>query len=229
MLRFAAGLGLAVLVSGCATALVSEARKMAAISPKARANEPIYQDAVLAVVRPDEATRDKSKNGHALVFVGEQYSYLILEGGDGLLEVRQRFGAGNVRLEPGRFFVKDEDIWGEVALHVAATQEKPLTDSELAALRRQGFAGDELNGMVRNFHVRGLRTKRSGIPADATRAPDVRREPVLRFYPPPDSAAAGVGGYDALIPLALLVDVLTLPIQLLGFIVLLIVPGGNLP
>lgn len=218
-------------ICGCSTFLVSE---MSSRDPYFH-SKPLSKDKIVAIGKlgPDSEKTLGIQDG--MVFLGENHSYLIVKGGAELQAVaRSDIGSrvevlDNYHYTEHHLYVQDGMFWGEVGLSFTES-EANLTPERLQQLSILGFvkASSSKNGATytKGIPVEGTILAPLAIPTDiAERLTHFRS---ISFYPPKDQKAPlNLAKYVAM-PFAVALDVVTAPIQILGFgaLALILTQGG---
>lgn len=196
--------------------------------PDPPSQTPLKKDILFAIGQPDQAILSKIKNPHALVFLGTSNSYLLVEGGEDLMQISKALDGKHLVVdpEPRTLFLKDEKIWGGLSLIYQPDKAAGPTDAEISALTHQGFqkisGSHQLYGKV--IQIKGMVYPPVKISDTQVNSFKVRRE--ISFYAPPKSIAVPVLTRIALMPLAISADVATAPLQALGFVYVILVSSA---
>ena len=218
VLALHASVGLAMMSgTGCITQnLLYQTEKTTAAHPQA-----ILQDRLLAIGQPDPASLQKLGAAHALVFLGEQRSYLVVEGSEALGRIAHEPGSELIDIESDSrcpwLYVQGDQFWGDLRLRAARPDASPAGKVAQARLIRLGFSAQSENYSM-DIHVKGS----LGLPLQL---PEAKRQAIrprpIAFFPPPAPPPGATVKRVVLLPLSVALDIATLPIQALG---LLMVP-----
>lgn len=211
ILLFAAG---AIGGLGCATMLASERR-----NPRANAhyNRAVLLDTVSALARPDAKLAKKIENEHAVAFLGEKHTYLLMEGGERLLRVADELDGERIVLEqrPRSLFIKGKTIWGDIALTYQPDPQAGPADEPLRAL---GFTA-VTSGVYRlTIPVAGLLYPPMKISPEI--AGHFKQSRTIAFFNPPDSRPPPDLAKVVIVPLAIAVDIALTPVYIGGLLFL---------
>jgi hypothetical protein len=182
---------------------------------------PVQTDTVLGVGQPNAAALQALGNPNALAFLGRNHTYLLVEGGDLLLQASKRLDGAKVGLAHERsLYLKGSIFWGSVTLTYPT--DAVVSDAERQTLGDLGFAKARTGALVyrRVVPVKGHVLPKVPMTAAQLQSFKVRRD--IAFYNPPGSAVAPVLRQVVLTPLALATDLVILPVQLGGLAVILI-------
>ena len=209
-------------MTGCTTFLVS---KMDSRNPYFH-SQALVQDKIFAIGKLDHEGEKALEIPGGLVFLGEKQSYLIVKGGAELQAIAKSSVGPEVEILDGYYqsnshlYIQDQKFWGDVALRVSSDNSySPGQQAELGGL---GFVKEEQNkyGNKREVYLKtlpleGVTMKPITVPTKM--AEHLTHSRSIAFYPPGDQKAPlNLGKYVAL-PFAVAVDVVTAPIQILGF------------
>lgn len=224
-----------ISLAGCTTFLAS---RMEGRDPSFHAR-PLASDQLIAIGKLDKKAEKELDISGGLVLIGQQQSYLITKGGDELeaiakssfgpdVEILERYHDSNSHL-----YLNKRKFWGKVALRINRDQDySPEQQLELANM---GFEKQETVSSQKNRSVYSKAIDLEGVTVAPIKVPDslaqhLSHSRTIAFYPSEDQKAPpNLEKYVAL-PLAVAVDVVTAPIQILGFGTLLLIwqaQGGH--
>jgi hypothetical protein len=200
--------------SGCFTMLSKPYAKKVFIPEKE-----LFTDTIQALGRPSESLLKEINIPGAVVFLGVKHAYFLVEGGDKILQFANHPYLAGIKFElvfKQNAYIKDGMVWGRLYIRYG---EKGvlLSSNEIAALKNLGFdlhfegffAGISLSFRGKSYPPIDL--SKSGFGA-------LKRTYDLTFYEPSTSASeVSWSGILTKLPLTLALDVVTLPIQLIGF------------
>jgi hypothetical protein len=178
---------------------------------------PVARDRLLAIGKVNQTTEAQIGGRGAIAFLGEKHTYLLTGGSEDLQAiVRSPIGAiVEIPSGPSDLFTADQKFWGHVPLRVAG--DKDYTAEQLAQLEALGFIKRSWkNGpFEKKLPIEGLILAPAKMPASAL---DQLSHPrPIEFYPPRDQVAPANLKKIAVVPLAVAVDTVTAPVQILGF------------
>lgn len=214
-------------LSGCFTMVNSEGGYS---SKSHRESQAILNDTVLALGKPDASASNMLGNANAFALFGKSNTYVLTTGGDALQQIALAF-AQNKDLNAERLSIVNENkslyldkdtAWGTVQFAYRPMSKDEATQaSEEKSLRNLGFKADEAG--VFNVFVRVEAAVKPALDLSAVRLPAFQKNRDLVFYEPSSATLVNKPklGKILLTPLALAADVVTAPLQLIGFGVLL--------
>lgn len=204
---------------GCATLTVSD---RAGRTYSVKEGEVLLNDTIVALGKPDAALAQQICNANAVAFFGKAHTYLLVEGGQALLEFSKRLDSDKLSLVPDSktLFMKDQTVWGSVQFIYQGDAASPLSDGEKSQLKALGFTPMEGNAMRRHVSIKGAVYPAMKLQGAGPTPLHHQRALVLRA-PPTTESKPNLSKY-AVLPVALAVDVVTAPVQLLGLGVLLL-------
>jgi hypothetical protein len=175
-------------------------------------------DSILALGRPDEEFRKYLNNDKAVVFLGKQNTYLLLKGGDTLFAIAQDLNAENITVveDSRQLFIQNRSVWGSINLSYDTNKSSQDLSKVLAVLGRTGFKTTATPGVYQiSVQVQGS----ANPPFDFKGMPinNLLKNRTLVFRSPPTSEKTPEINKVALLPFTVAVDVLTAPLQVLGF------------
>ncbi|RIX42568.1 MAG: hypothetical protein D3M94_18735 [Rhodocyclales bacterium GT-UBC] len=225
-----------ISLAGCTTFLASE---MESRDPNFH-SQPSASDQLVAIGKLDKNAEKELDIPGGLVLIGHKQSYLITKGGGELeaiakasfgpdVEILERYHDSNSHL-----YLDKRKFWGKVALRINRDQDySPEQQLELANM---GFDKKETASSRKNRNVYTKSIDLEGVTIAPIKVPDSLAQHLshsrsIAFYPPENQEAPpNLEKYLAL-PLAMVVDVVTAPIQILGFGAILLIweaQGGHL-
>lgn len=222
-------------MTGCATFLASE---MDSRDPEFH-SQPLVVDKLIAIGKLDQKGEQVLEIPGGLVFLGEKQSYLIVKGGAELQAIAKSSIGPDVEILASYYesynhlYIQDQKFWGEVALR--ASSGKGYPPEQQAELDALGFVKNEQDIFSKGPDVyrktialEGVVMKPIDVPANIVEHLTHSRS--IAFYPPSDQKAPLNPGKYVVLPFAVAVDVVTAPIQILGFgaILLIIEAQGGL-
>lgn len=207
----AAFVGLIAVSLGCATtvAMSSSGNRSAYYST------PVQSDTIFALGKPDAAAAQQMGAPHAMAFLGKKNTYLLFSGGEELMQVANGLDGNLVSLgsQSGQLFLRDKKVWGTLTLTYGKGGSYVPTPAEIATLTRLGFTQLGKSGVYRkSIAVNGVVYPALTLPEDQAQRFKVNRQ--LDFYNPPDSSPPPDFSKLIKVPVAIAVDVVTLPLQL---------------
>lgn len=178
---------------------------------------PVANDRLLAIGKVNQATEEQMGGRSAIAFLGEKHTYLLTRGSEDLQAiVRSPIGAVvEIPSGPSDLFAADQKFWGSVPLRVAG--DKDFTAEQLAQLEALGFVKQKWKNapFEKKLPIEGVMLAPAKIPAGAL---DQLSHPrPIEFYPPHNQEAPANLKKIAVMPLAVAVDTVTAPVQILGF------------
>ncbi|PUE11090.1 hypothetical protein B9Z51_01840 [Limnohabitans sp. T6-5] len=205
---------------GCATAIVGSGPNT---KTKIIEGAVVLTDDILAFGRPDETMAKAMGKAHAIAFLGKANTYLLVEGGETLLSLTP-LDPARLTLTPDnhRLHIQDKTIWGTLEF-TYSTGKTPLSDTETAALKSLKFFRKTPDTLSLNVSIKGA--VYPAISLQGTGFTEMQRARKLSFHAPSTTETKPDLSKIALLPVALVVDVITAPLQLLGAGVLLLSMG----
>ena len=222
--------GLVVLVSGlsgCFTIMTGQAQYRADKAAEFKHfNVPILSDTIFAVGRLDAASAKVLEVPDAVAFLGTKNTYMVLEGGTGLMQAATELDGKRITLtyRSRTLFLKDKTIWGFLTLYYGTEEKQTYSPDEIATLSKLGFVARSSGSFEKKIEVKGLL-----YPALALSEEQMQRFKVSRqidLYNPPDSSPPPDFSRTLIVPLAVAADIVTLPIQFIGFTVFVLTLRG---
>jgi hypothetical protein len=210
---------------GCATMLTASEPGSRTTT---KAGAVVLKDAIQALGKPDAEMIKQIGNPGAVAFFGVTHTYLLIEGGPVLMDYAKRLDSSKVTLVPDSqsLYVRDSTVWGDLHFTYAAATGQTLSDDEKATMRALHFALMP-NGSYRSVvSVKGAVYPAVDLKDKGLTQLHHSRDLVFRA-PPITETTPNLGKY-ALLPVAIVVDVVTAPIQILGFGVFLLSARGNI-
>lgn len=207
----AAFIGLIAVSLGCATtvALSSSGNRSAYYYT------PVLNDTIFALGKPDAAAAQQIGAPHSVVFLGKNNSYLLFEGGEELMQLANGLDGNLISLgnQSGKLFLKDKKVWGTLTLNYGKGNAYVYSPGEIDALSKLGFKPVGKSGLYgKSIAVKGMVYPAQALPEDKAQRFKVSHQ--LSFYNPPESSPPPDFGKLIKVPLAIVVDVVTLPLQL---------------
>ncbi len=222
-------------LAGCTTFLAS---RMEGRDPNFH-SQPLASDQLVAIGKLDKNAEKELDIPGGLVLIGQKQSYLITKGGGELeaiakasfgpdVEILERYHDSNSHL-----YLDKRKFWGKVALRISRDQD--YSPEQQLELDNMGFEERETASSQRDRKVYTKSIDLEGITIAPIKVPDSLAQHLshsrsIAFYPPEDQKAPpNLEKYVAL-PLAVAFDIVTAPIQILGFGTLLLIwqaQGGH--
>ncbi|WP_374402677.1 hypothetical protein [Niveibacterium sp.] len=206
----------ACVVTGCATFF---ATTMDTRDPYFHM-KPIAEDKILALGKVLKTADAADGTSGSIAFLGQQHTYLLVSGEDELLQIAQ--SPIGPLVEPsaessntqGHLFLKDAKFWG--ALTLTIDKNAPLSDVQRAELERLGFAlhSEFDSHFTKAVSISGLVLPATQIPPES--AEKLTHSRTVAFFPGLEETAPLNLKKVVAIPAAVVVDVATAPVQLLG-------------
>jgi hypothetical protein len=215
------GLGVAAVGGfGCATTMLTASSRG---TTQQVDGDIALTDDIVAFGQPDAAMARSMGRSDVVAFLGTTNTYLLVEGGPALLAM--------TRLDPARLtlkvdskllFIRDKTIWGQLEFDYA-TDESRETADERATFKALGFERRTAQGITRRVAIKGA--VYPPIQLQGTGFKPMQNARKLAFRAPPTTETKPELGKLVLLPLALVVDVVTAPLQLLGGLVVMLSLG----
>jgi hypothetical protein len=203
---------------GCATMVTSSGGFS---STKVKEGEIVFTDTILALGRPDASMTAAVDNPNVVAFLGRSHTYFLGKGGEKLMSLAQQLDHDQLVLEPDnhKLYVRGQTIWG--SLHLTYTLKFGLQATEVqqerGRLLKLGFFPGGNGTYASDIAIEGVVRPAVKLPDSIT---TLRRTPDLVFRAPPTTETTPNVGKLAMLPLAIIVDIVTAPIQLLGLLVI---------
>jgi hypothetical protein len=204
-----------VVTTGCATGtLMYGAPNM---KTTVKQGDVVLKDSIIALGKPDDGLAKQIGSADAVVFVGKAQSYLLHQGGDVLLDYAQHLDSNKLTLitDSNALYLRDKTIWGQLSIAYAMNGAPALSAEEKAALARLHFRPNSNGGYTSSVAVRGAVYPAMDLKDKGFTQLQHARD--LVFHEPPTTESTPNLGKAALLPVAVAVDVVTAPLQLLGF------------
>lgn len=206
----------------CATAvtMANSSKSTTAIKPSGIA----ISDEIVAYGRPD-AELESKLGVKSVAFLGRQHTYLLIEGGDELLGFAQLDPTRLMLMPDGQqqYVSKDNVIWGALRFRYLPGTEG-FTAQERELLKRLQFIPIDTY-WAKRVSIKGRVL--DAVDVSSGQLPDmVKPRKIVFFFPPATETTPNLGAI-ALLPLAVAVDVVTAPLQLLGGAAFLLVTGAR--
>jgi hypothetical protein len=212
------GLGLGAVGSfGCATTmLASSSLSTTQVIEGAVA----LSDDIVAFGQPDAAMAKSMGRSDVVAFLGTTNTYLLVEGGPALLAMTRLDPARlALKVDSKRLFIKDKTIWGQLEFEYASEEARETAD-ERAAFKALGFERSSPQGVTRRVEIKGAVYPPLKVQGTGFKPMQTARK--LAFRAPPTTETKPDVGKLVLLPVTILVDVVTAPLQLLGGAVMLL-------
>lgn len=211
--RHAVALGLAAAVVGgfgCATAVVGSGTSKTKVIEGAV----VLSDDIVAFGRPDAAMAKSMGKADAVAFLGRANTYLLVEGGDALLSMT-KLDPTRLTLTPDnhRLFIKDKTVWGMLEFSYAS-DVATASEEEKALFKTLRFFRSSPTTMTRKVSIKGA--VYPAIALQGAAFTEMQKARKLSFRAPSSTETQPDLGSIALLPAAIVVDVVTAPLQLLG-------------
>lgn len=188
---------------------------------------PFKEDEIVAV---GQVVSNKSESDQevSVALIGKNGTYLVTEGGEDLLKIARTPGADVVldKTSPQALFASETKFWGKVEL--ITPRASSIDDALGARLEAVGFtrvSTDKSLQYERSVTVRGTIAPPINIEPSTDAALSIPRK--VHFYRPKDEPAPPNYKKSFLFPLAVVGDVVTAPIQILGLTALVITIEAN--
>jgi hypothetical protein len=202
---------------GCATTmLASSSRSTTRVIEGAVA----LTDDIVAFGQPDAAMAKSMGRSDVVAFLGTTNTYLLVEGGPALLAMTRLDPARlALKVDSKRLFINDKTIWGQLEFEYAS-EEAWETADERAAFKALGFERSSPQGVTRRCEIKGAVYPPLKVQGTGFKPMQTARK--LAFRAPPTTETKPDVGKLVLLPVTILVDVVTAPLQLLGGAVMLL-------
>ncbi len=199
---------------GCATAMVASSGNSNAY---AYYHTPILTDTIFALARPDDALAKKIGNDDSIAFIGKKNTYLLIEGGNQLMNIAKELNGDRLTLDKStQLFLKDKIAWGSLSLSYASKENISQDEADIAKLQTLGFKADRSGVYRLKVKVKGAVYPAVSVSNDQLQ--QFKQSRALSFYNPPDSSPPPDLGKLVELPIAIAIDVATAPIQLFGLL-----------
>jgi hypothetical protein len=181
-----------------------------------------FTDTIQALGRPDASLLKELNIPDAIVFLGLKHAYFLVEGGDKLFQIAihpdligDKFDIHSRR----DIYIKDDKVWGRVLINYG-DKKTPLASHEISALKSLGFTEyfkETYFGLALDFRggvYPAIDLAKAGVKSLGRTYDLIFMEPGVQTK---EIAWDGV----AELPLTLALDVVTAPLQVMGFILFL--------
>ncbi len=224
--RRATALGVSLLAlvggGGCATALTMSGSKGTTIT---KPGDLVLDDTIVALGRPDAAFAKQINNPRAIAFFGKANTYLLVTGGERLLGFAQDLDSKKIALikDSGMLFLKDKTVWGSLKFTYTAPS---ISADEEARLRKAGFTKTaNADVYAATVYIQGAVYPAMSLGSQTSGSLHQARE--LSFRSAPTTETKPDLSKIITLPLAVVVDIVTAPLQLLGFLVFMVGMGAS--
>lgn len=229
--RFISSILISVLAASSLSACFSMRNASGGYSSEShRESMAILTDTVLALGKPDASASKVLGNANAFALFGKNHTYVLTTGGDALQQIALAF-AQNKSLNAERLsivndnkslYVDKDTAWGTVQFaYRTDAKDAAVRAAEEKSLRELGFKVNEAG--VFNVFVSVEAAVKPALDLSKVQLPAFQKNRDLVFYEPSSATLVHKPklGKILLAPLALAADVVTAPLQLIGFGVLL--------
>ena len=202
---------------GCAsTVVVGTALRKTPEQP----GEIVLTDTIVAYGVPGPELAKKIDNPNAIAFIGEQKTYLLVRGGDELLRIAKELPPQHIRMaeDLGWLFMQDDVTWGALSIRYEHFPPFPFSADEESRLINLGFKKEQGTSYIKKIKVEGKVYPSLAVASDDPHRLAAGRK--LAFRNPPIEGGRPNLANLALLPVSLAVDVVTAPLQLIGFMLL---------
>jgi len=228
--RHAVVLGLSAAVVGgfgCATAVAvsNSSNRGSSLTTNFVEGTVVLTDDIVAFGRPDAAMAQSMGKADTVAFLGRTNTYLLVEGGDALLSMTKLDPARlTLTQDNHRLFIKDKTIWGTLEFSYAS-DAATVTEEEKVFFQTLRFDRSSPKTMTRNVDIKGA--VYPAIKLQGAAFTEMQKARKLSFRAPStiETKSKPDVGKFARLPAAIVVDVATAPLQLLGAGVLLLSLG----
>lgn len=182
----------------------------------------VLTDTIQALGRPNKELMETTRLPDAIVFLGVKHTYYVVRGGEQLFKFAShpdlkgvRFGVAS---SDKSIYMSNEKVWGTINISYGY-DGAPLSQSEISALESFRFSRTDQNT---NFHkeVEVMGKVYPAIDLDKSNLKPLVRTYDLSFYDPPSTVKKPDWEVIAWLPVALYLDYVTAPAQLMGLIML---------
>ena len=181
----------------------------------------LLTDSIIALGTPDAALAQSINNPHAVAFLGKAQTYLLVEGGEQILKFAHQLDGNKLTLtaDSHSLYLRDKTVWGNLRFRYDPNGQV-LTEDQETVMRNLGFRkmGD---AYIATVEVKGAVYPALDLQSKGFQALTKPRDLVFRS-PPTEEKTPNIAKF-ALLPVAIGVDIVTAPLQLLGATVVLIV------
>lgn len=208
---------------GCATAITGSSLTKTTW----KEGDVVLNETILALGKPDDNFAKQIANPNAVAFLGKNNTYLLVEGGDRLMTFAQQLDSNRVSLvaDSKALYLRDKAVWGTLRFTYSAPAGEALTVEEKKNLAKLNFTTQSSGMYATSVQVKGAVYPAVSIASSGLAQLHQSRE--LVFHAPPTTETTPNLGNIALLPVAVVVDVVTAPLQLLGFGVLAVSLGKH--
>lgn len=202
---------------GCATAIVSSGPSTTTALVEGAV---AVTDDIVAFGRPNEAMAKAIGKADAVAFLGTSHTYLLVEGGEALLGMTA-LDPARLTLTPDshRLHIKDNTIWGTLEFTYSG-EINAETDEVKAALKALKFVRRNPSLMTLNVNVKGA--VYPAMPTQGQQFTVMQKPRKLVFRAPNSTETKPDLSKIVKLPAAIVFDVVTAPLQLLGAAVVMI-------
>lgn len=234
---FALVAGFATLIAGslgCATMAATNA----ASNHSDFYNRPVLSDEIVAIGRPDAEVAKSIGQPDAVAFLGQKNTYLVYKGGAELESIfKLKLDGKRLRIESvvniryadrsSRLYLKDKQVWGNLVLAYVG-DGNGITPEEQAELEKAGFnkqGNDKYVRYDKSIAMEGVISPPVKLSDD--QASQLAMHRPINFYNPGDAKPPANIGATLMIPVAVVADVILIPVYLGVAVVALIASAAG--
>lgn len=208
---------------GCATAITGSNLSKTTW----KEGDVVLNETILALGKPDENFAKQIANPNAVAFLGKNNTYLLVEGGARLMAFAQQLDSKRLSLvaDSKALYLRDKAVWGTLRFTYSAPVGEVLTVEEKQTLAKLNFTAQSSGMYATSVSVKGAVYPAVSLASSGLAQLHQSRD--LVFHAPPTTETTPNLGSIALLPVAIVVDVVTAPLQFLGFGVLAISLGRH--
>ena len=202
--------GLAMACSGCATMYTLNQPNTFV---KQKPSNVALTDTIVGIGKPDAQFAEQIRNRSSLLLLGKAYSYLLLDGAAPLLlRMSQELDNSKITLDNGDdLYMRDHKVWGFLTVHYRVDDAHPPAAKEQDALRQMGFTQVTLEEYRLRVEIAGAVYPAMNL---ASAANPLSTHYDLVFHSPPTQVETPNLGKYALLPVAVVFDVVMSPVEL---------------
>lgn len=185
----------------------------------AQQGDVVLTDTIVAYGVPGPELAKKMDNPNAMAFIGQQKTYLLVKGGDELMRIAKELQPEHVVLfEDYKLYLQGDATWGTLGIRYEHKPPSPLSAEEEARLTNLGFTKEHGASYLKRVKVEGKVYPALAVSSNDPHQLALSRKLVFR-NPPTEGGHPNLANL-ALLPASLAVDVVTAPLQLIGFMLL---------
>lgn len=207
-----------VPLSGCFTSIAIMQTSPESQNPRRE----VLRDTILALGRARSQDQIPALL-QEILFIGEKNSFFISEGGSDIFEISKNLDGNRLSLDPytPSLYTEGDRVWGFLTFFYSLESNQDQPNKEVLNLQKSGFhpSSKQQNRYERKVEIKGQIFPKMEIPENLKHSLITSR--LICFYTPPKHSVIPAIKRTAVLPFAIAADILTSPIQIIGFTCLL--------